>query len=438
MDPEKFFRDVFGYRIADFEVSGLSALTERNVTDKIKSLYDVYDKLRKSRVRGGPAFEQQLEGFRNSLAEVMWIGNLSKGPPTVAEKRKAEHLACVEPTKRRRVQHKQESDFEVPEAETESVLMAKVALSLDRGKLSSRSAFRTVGAVLLAASDSQKSGLSYCNIYRLRRETRATQAAKIRDETLKINGKTIEIPLGKKVLKNDAVPTIFQKYPSYKNVKAPPKRKPPPEKRTTNSNIKKRKTVQIPEEEPFVESECLDETKSQQEDNDNDFICDKPLGLLDTLYESPGIVERPNSNWHIQKGPNFVSYVCISDAIQIDRYVKIIQGASEQQIFLLQKQIMQSHKVTTLENFQDLLKQVDSFRACPGTGYDSCERSDTCSTYLAPSGSKTRLPPRCFDCAKQRAHIAKAISRQLNWKFTRTRKNLEKSQEKAKLKRKNS
>ncbi|KAK3919955.1 E3 SUMO-protein ligase KIAA1586 [Frankliniella fusca] len=109
MDPEEFFRDVFGYRIADFELSGRSALTERNVTDKIKSMYNVYDKLRKSRVRGGPAFEQQLEGFRNSLAEVMWVGNLSKGPPTVAEKRKAEHLACVEPTKRRRVQHKQES-----------------------------------------------------------------------------------------------------------------------------------------------------------------------------------------------------------------------------------------------------------------------------------------------------------------------------------------
>ncbi|KAK3909704.1 Transposable element P transposase [Frankliniella fusca] len=167
-----------------------------------------------------------------------------------------------------------------------------------------------------------------------------------------------------------------------------------------------------------------------------DFLCDEPLSLLETILKDPDIVERPNHNWLIHKGPNFINYVCVNDVIQIDRYIKIRKGSSNPEVYLWQKRIMESSAATTLEDLTDLLREVDSLRACPGTGRNDWKRSDKCATYLAPGGSKMRLPPRCFECAKKRSVAAKRVRRQITTKFNREKKNLEKRQQKALLKRK--
>ncbi|KAK3918616.1 LOW QUALITY PROTEIN: Transposable element P transposase [Frankliniella fusca] len=255
-------------------------------------------------------------------------------------------------------------------------------------------------------------------------------------EDLVIDGKLVQIPLEKKRLTHDAVPTIFEKYPSYKNTKPPLKRKNPSERKNFEpSSCKSRKI----EPDPLSESEFQDNIIGAEIDKETDFPCDEPLSLMDSILKDPDIIQRPNENWHIHRGPNFLSFVRISDNIQIDRFVKIIYGSTEPQICLWQKRIFESYLVTTPENFNELLVKLDALTPCPGTNHDNYPRSDKCSLYLAPSGRKQKPPPRCLQCSLKRRTLAKGIKRQLNVRVARVkiqRKNLARRQEKAKLRRK--
>ena len=98
----------------------------------------------------------------------------------------------------------------------------------------------------------------------------------------------------------------------------------------------------------------------------------QPMTLTQSIISSPEIIARPDTNWHIHKGPNFISYVHISseDIIQIDRYVKFLSSSEEPQIFLRGKRVLPQTKVSDTEDVSSLLLKISILAACPGAGAD--------------------------------------------------------------------
>ena len=138
-----------------------------------------------------------------------------------------------------------------------------------------------------------------------------------------LNGINLSEKRGKKKLTDDAVPTVFDGYPSYMAHLEIPRRKPPKERPFE---------VQIPQKRQKIESSAGGSPEINEEnmnvgppeiepieiDENELLLSDEPLTLFDTILKSPQIISRPNSNWHIHRGPGFMAYVHIScHAIQI-------------------------------------------------------------------------------------------------------------------------
>lgn len=127
-------------------------------------------------------------------------------------------------------------------------------------------------------------------------------------------------------------------------------------------------------------------------DMDENLAVHGPSQFHQTIFDDPAQLERPNENWHIHKGPGFVSFVHISEkAIQIDRYVKFKENTNTAEIFLNGARIELKNPERNVDN---ILERVDLLIPCPGTGDDDKPRAQNCHLYLEP-GIKGRPPPRC-------------------------------------------
>lgn len=151
-----------------------------------------------------------------------------------------------------------------------------------------------------------------------------------------------------------------------------------------------------------------------------------PPSLWDAVYEKPDLIQKPSCDWHIHRGPNFLSFVHISDDIQIDRFVKIIKGETGPQVFAMQRPFSDFPLPSTLEDLQSLINRVDGFRCCPGTGVENI-RAPKCPG-LMESDRHRRAPPRCHACAEKKKTIAKGARRKLAAKYKHKRKQTAKTQ----------
>ncbi|KAJ1531355.1 hypothetical protein ONE63_000039 [Megalurothrips usitatus] len=233
----------------------------------------------------------------------------------------------------------------------------------------------------------------------------------------------------KKTLTDDAVPSIFDGYPSYKNFKEPSKRKCPNERSSAPPPQKKKhKRVDhdIGNMETFM-PEALQEAEPQQE-HIEEILCNYPVSFAETVFMEPNAIKRPNANWHVHKGHEFVSFVCIdSTGTQIDRFVKLTKGHDGIHIALIQRRILTDEVVQSYEEPSHLLERVDQLIACPGIGTEDGKRSDKCCIFIEAGGVKRRIPPRCRTCAERKKSIAKGIRRDLVKRYTQARNKKEKN-----------
>ena len=163
-----------------------------------------------------------------------------------------------------------------------------------------------------------------------------------------------------------------------------------------------------------------------EEDIHGNIIMNRPSQFHDAIFHDPGQLHRPNQNWHIHRGPNFVSFVHISEqAIQIDRYVKFIENTNTQEIF------MNGVKIE-LENFENnvdnILERVELLVPCPGTGHNDMPRAQKCRQYLE-AGKKGRPPPRCFECHLKKKSIDKGKRRAMASQVVAVKRKLKKSKQ---------
>ncbi|XP_034242912.1 uncharacterized protein LOC117646214 [Thrips palmi] len=141
--------------------------------------------------------------------------------------------------------------------------------------------------------------------------------------------------------------------------------------------------------------------------------------VSETVLSTPHEVARPNANWHIHKGPNFISYVHIgTEAIQIDRYLKITKN--EVQVVLEGKKLDFPLTLTSFDDVSSALKELEALVPSPGTGHEG-RRDFKCSHFLQPinQARSNKLPPRCLACANRKRAIAKGKRRAEAAKFKR-------------------
>ncbi|KAK3929508.1 DNA transposase [Frankliniella fusca] len=180
-------------------------------------------------------------------------------------------------------------------------------------------------------------------------------------------------------------------------------------------------------DEPLIEASEHPGTSTKENMEDELILCDWPCPLFHTICRRPGSIQRPNDNWHIHKGPDFVSYVHIeTSAIQIDRYLKI--NNNEIKLYLLQNNIELNYSnPESFEDFEKLLQRVEELQACPGTGKEDGRRSPKCTLFLEPGGKRKRTAPCCKHCSDKRKSIAKGFRRTLDKKFRKAKNEKEKN-----------
>ncbi|KAJ1519027.1 hypothetical protein ONE63_011364 [Megalurothrips usitatus] len=228
----------------------------------------------------------------------------------------------------------------------------------------------------------------------------------------------------KKSLADDAVPTFFNGYSSYKNFKTSSKRPARKEGKTAATDTKRRKKIV---DISSRESEEMTADDPLPQEVDISILCDRPLTFPQLVISEPHEVSRPSQNWHIHRGPNFVSFVHINaDGTQIDRLVKFHESKLETEIRMLNREILKTSNVENYSEVSALLLRVQNLETCPGTGVEN-RRADKCLIYLEAGGSKKRLAPRCFQCAEKKKAIAKGIRRQLSSKVKNANAKVKKS-----------
>ncbi|KAK3922640.1 DNA transposase [Frankliniella fusca] len=249
-----------------------------------------------------------------------------------------------------------------------------------------------------------------------------------------IDGRDVGGQRGRKKLSPDAVPTIFSGYPSYRNRRAPKKRETP-SRAACGPVTKKRRPnkTQNTQEESFVEQ--ILPTQDLIPEAEEEILMNRPLTIIEFIMEEPGAVQRPE-NWHIHKGPDFLSFVHIHPTvIQIDKYIKFLTAYREALVYLNGKKIL-SEDVENAEEVNNLLERVNQMVPCPGSGYEQDSKKnqgpDKCCGYLVPSGVKKKNTTSLFPMKT----IAKGISRGVAQKVRKAHTAQQKAKERKSLKEK--
>ncbi|KAJ9582543.1 hypothetical protein L9F63_003101 [Diploptera punctata] len=167
--------------------------------------------------------------------------------------------------------------------------------------------------------------------------------------------------------------------------------------------------------------------KDEESDEDKKFI-QEPL-TYENLMCYLSKVTLPSSLWAVHKESTgkFVIFSCLSDNtsdifISTDKTI-MFEGSLKAEIFVRGRRIdtpfITLQNVDSFETMDALLKQVDKFELCKGTGLDSALYSAECSLILDPRYRYRNS--RCGKCATKRTHMKKTEAQRLRRAAARKR-----------------
>jgi len=134
------------------------------------------------------------------------------------------------------------------------------------------------------------------------------------------------------------------------------------------------------------------------------------LNTIDTISETYNNLKDTLKNMAL---PNEWFFSCAHSSLVLgyldcnyEVVKKIIISSSDLnlKIFIKTKliNIAETH-VTCIEDLNKILKTVDDFKMCTGTGIDNCPKSKQCNEYVENELSLNQVQ-RCVECAKERKY----------------------------------
>eukprot|EP00102_Acyrthosiphon_pisum_P011854 XP_008180766.1 PREDICTED: uncharacterized protein LOC103308705 isoform X2 [Acyrthosiphon pisum] len=129
----------------------------------------------------------------------------------------------------------------------------------------------------------------------------------------------------------------------------------------------------------------------------------------------PGCREGYKSKIKINKWQGIIKttmFKAPKDLLLLEKWVKAIPRADRElrpgidSVFIRNKLInITCTSVTCIEDITKVLKIVDDFVMCPGTGIDNCPKSDQCCEHINLISLNQVRNPRCTECAKKRKYF---------------------------------
>eukprot|EP00102_Acyrthosiphon_pisum_P011852 XP_008180763.1 PREDICTED: uncharacterized protein LOC103308705 isoform X1 [Acyrthosiphon pisum] len=199
-------------------------------------------------------------------------------------------------------------------------------------------------------------------------------------ETKLPDGSINQIKRDRIILKNNAIPSIFPDLPQYLTKKRPIE-KIIAEKKILFNNYIPNKIDDISNTTDHV---------SETFNNLHDILKNMSLpdGWFFTYLNRSLVLGNLDSNYELIK--------------------KIIVSNNDLnlKVFIRNKLInITCTSVTCIEDITKVLKIVDDFVMCPGTGIDNCPKSDQCCEHINLISLNQVRNPRCTECAKKRKYF---------------------------------
>ncbi|XP_029347789.1 uncharacterized protein LOC107885227 isoform X1 [Acyrthosiphon pisum] len=199
-------------------------------------------------------------------------------------------------------------------------------------------------------------------------------------ETKSPDGSINQIKRDRIILKNNAIPSIFPDLPQYLTKKRPIEKIIAEKKILFNNYI------------PNTIDDISNTTDHVSETFNNLHDILKNMSLPDgwffTYLNRSLVLGNLDSNYELIK--------------------KIIVSNNDLnlKVFIRNKLInITCTSVTCIEDITKVLKIVDDFVMCPGTGIDNCPKSDQCCEHINLISLNQVRNPRCTECAKKRKYF---------------------------------
>ncbi|CAI6362420.1 unnamed protein product [Macrosiphum euphorbiae] len=204
-------------------------------------------------------------------------------------------------------------------------------------------------------------------------------------ETKLPDGSINQIKRDRIVLKNNAVPSIFPDLPKYLTRKRPIEKMIAEKKILFNDNIS----------------------------NTTDHVSE----TFNNLYDHLKNMELPDE-WFFTYLHRSLVLGNLDSNYELIKKIIISNNDLNLKVFIKNKLInITCTSITCIEDITKVLKKVDDFVMCPGTGIDNCPKSDQCCEYINLISLNQVRNQRCSECAKKRKYFmdSQRVSQEHNY-----------------------
>ncbi|CAG5020950.1 unnamed protein product [Parnassius apollo] len=247
-------------------------------------------------------------------------------------------------------------------------------------------------------------------------------------EKFHINGELIIFPTGRKILKDEALPTIehqFVPIPAHKLQVSAHSAQQMPDSYCNQSkdecqdqvqkvNVHQQKLLEDPKPNNFI-----DDNEQHPQNSEDPLMCLQGTQSVATFKDNFLKFPVLPPSWLYVEKPSGLEFMRMDPITkQIKNHIRLNQDLSITVIFANNKVLSLNEKITSCSNVYDYLKTVERLPLCVGTQIDNNKYSRLCKGVIIGDDAYKRNQqyPRCKSCRILRNRLQNCLKRMVNQK----------------------